>query len=573
MLRSLYIRQFVTIESLDLDLDAGMTSLTGETGAGKSILIDALGLILGDKADASLIRPGAEKAEITAEFSITDAAISAWLTDQDLQPNAEALLLRRVLGNNGRSKAFINDSPVTLTQLAELGAQLIDVHGQHAHQSLSSRQHQRELLDGFAQHQPLCDAVTAHWRAWQQASEQLQQLTAQQRNRTDQLNLLRFQLQELEQLQPVAGEWHELEAQHKRLSNAQELLDSATRVNALLYEDAGVASQLQRAAQLLSRLATLDDSLRESHTLVQSALIEIEEAASGISSYADTVELDPAQLAQIDTRLGLYHALAKKYQRDPEELAHFQQEVRDALNQLDHADENRAALQLELAAHAKQWHKAADALSVARLSAAKQLGTAVTEQLHQLAMPHGRFVVALKPLESDKPLAHGKESIEFLVSANPGMEPQPLAKIASGGELSRISLAIQVITAGISQVDTLVFDEVDVGIGGGTAEIVGQLLRQLGAARQVLCVTHLPQVAAQAHQHWRVDKHSDNTATRSVVQMLTDEDRVAEIARMLGGVTITQRTLDHAAEMLALAAGKAQPANSGAAQKTGKKKT
>jgi DNA repair protein RecN (Recombination protein N) len=552
MLRSLYIRHFVTVESLELDLDSGMTTLTGETGAGKSILVDALGLILGDKADASLIRPGADKAEITAEFSIETAAMHEWLQQQDLHTN-DSLLLRRVLTSNGRSKAYINDSPVTLAQLAELSGQLIDVHGQHAHQSLGSRQHQRELLDGFAKHQKLCDAVADHWRSWQQSSAQLQQLITQQRTRSDQITLLRFQLQELEQLLPVPGEWQQLEAQHKRLANAQELISSAGQLDQLLYDDAGVEEQLQRAEQLLGSLSTLDDNLNEPHALVRSALIEIQEAAGSIRSYAESVELDPQQLAQIDARLGLYHALAKKYQREPDELAAFQQDIHTALSQLDQADDNIAALKTAVAEQASAWQQAAAALTKARTKAAKQLGKLVSEQMQQLAMPHGCFVVTLKAVESDQPLQHGMETIAFLVSANPGMEPQPLAKIASGGELSRISLAIQVITAGVSQVETLVFDEVDVGIGGGTAEIVGELLRQLGQQRQVLCVTHLPQVAAQAHQHWRVDKVSDKAQTRSVVLALDDQERVEEIARMLGGVTITQRTRDHAAEMLATA--------------------
>jgi DNA repair protein RecN (Recombination protein N) len=549
MLTALQIYNFVTIVSLEIDFSSGMTTLTGETGAGKSILVDALGLVLGDKADSSLIRSQCERAEITAQFTLPDTEMTAWLEQQDI-PTDDECIIRRVLNSNGRSKAYINGSMVTLALLDEFGSRLIDIHGQHAHQSLGSRQHQRQLLDGFAGHNELCKAVESAWQEWLTTKEKLQELTNQQNEHRDQLRLLQFQLQELDGLAPVAGEWHELEQQQKRLANAQMLISTAESITQQLYGDSGAEERLQNADNRLEELVELDPSLAESHAMIRSALIEIQEASSTLQGYADTVELDPQLLTDVDERLGSYHSLAKKYQCDPDQLANLQDDLKTKRATLENTSETLEALQQQLDKAVKTWKSAAQKLGHSRRKAAKKLQQEVTEQIQQLSMPHGEFQVALHPAKGDEPLRYGQETIEFLVSANPGMAPQPISKVASGGELSRISLAIQVVTAGIGKIKTLIFDEVDVGIGGATAEVVGRLLRQIAETRQILCVTHLPQVASQAHQHLRVEKESNKNGTSSSVVRLDDKQRVKEIARMLGGVEMTERTLDHAAEMV-----------------------
>lgn len=550
MLTTLYIRNFITIESLDLDLADGMTTLTGETGAGKSILIDALGLVLGDKADSGLIRNGCDKAEISAEFSITRPEARAWFKQHEIPLDDNSFIVRRVLSTNGRSKVFINTSMVTLSQLGALCDQLVDIHGQHAHQSLGSRQHQRQLLDGYAAHDGLRNAVESSWQRWRQMHDELARLTAARDERQDQLTLLRFKLDELDKLMPLADEWQQLSQQQRRLANAQTLISQSQQIANLLYGDDGAESQLQGAVTGLESLCELDPSLNDSLQMARSALIELQEASSSVQGYADRVELDPQQLAEVDERLGLYHTLARKYQCEPDGLNRLQQELMEKLATLELADEHIDKLAMELERALADWNEAAEKLTKSRKSAAKKLALAVTRQIRELAMPNGEFLVTLTSQEKQQPTQHGKELIEFLVSANPGIAPQPIAKIASGGELSRISLAIQVVTAGISQVETLIFDEVDVGIGGATAEVVGKLLRELGAEHQVLCVTHLPQVASQAHHHLRVEKLSGEKVTHSVVRPLDQQQRIEEVARMLGGVEITERTLDHAAEMV-----------------------
>ncbi|OOZ13358.1 DNA repair protein RecN [Solemya velum gill symbiont] len=550
MLTALQIHNFVTIESLEIDFSNGMTTLTGETGAGKSILVDALGLVLGDKADSSLIRSQCERAEITAQFTLPDVEMATWLEQQEIPTDEGECIIRRVLNSNGRSKAYINGSMVTLALLDDFGSRLIDIHGQHAHQSLGSRQHQRQLLDGFAAHDKLCKAVESAWQEWLTTKDKLQELSDQQNEHRDQLRLLQFQLQELDGLSPIDGEWHELEQQQKRLANAQTLIRTADEITQQLYAGSGAEEQLQNADNRLGELVELDPSLAESHAMIKSALIEIQEASSGLQGYAGTVELDPQLLAEVDERLGNYHSLAKKYQCDPDQLAGLQEGLKTQLASLENADETLEALQQQLDKAEQTWKSAAQKLAKSRQKAAKKLQQDVTEQIQQLSMPHGEFQVALHPAKSEEPLRYGQETVEFLISANPGMAPQPISKVASGGELSRISLAIQVVTAGIGKIETLIFDEVDVGIGGATAEVVGQLLRQIASKRQILCVTHLPQVASQAHQHLRVEKESSKSGTSSTVVALDEEQRVQEIARMLGGVEMTERTLDHAAEMV-----------------------
>ena len=550
MLTTLQIRNFVTVESLELDFAEGMTTLTGETGAGKSILIDALGLVLGDKADTSLIRAGCDKAEISAQFTLSRQSIIDWLEEKELNGDEDSCSVRRVLTANGRSKAFINGSLTTLALLSELGEQLIDIHGQHAHHSLSQRSHQRELLDGYAGHGELCSEVESCWMRWLQTKEELEQLSAARKEHQDQQALIEFQLAELEKLAPVDGEWQELEQQQRRLANAQTLISQSESIVEILYGDDGAESLLQKTSSELESLCEMDNSLAEGLGSVRSALIEIQEASSVLKGYSSAVELDPQQLAEVDERLGNYHSLARKYQCEPEQLTQLHQELADRLASLAGADETLELLERRLEETAADWQQAAIRLTQSRVKAAQKLEKAVTRQIQHLSMPQGQFKTELKQLAGENPLQHGSESVEFHVSANPGMPPQPLTKVASGGELSRISLAIQVVTAGLTDVETLIFDEVDVGIGGGTAEVVGQMLRELADKRQILCVTHLAQVASQAHHHLRVEKLSGDQVTHSVVVSLDEKQRVEEIARMLGGVEITKTTLDHASEML-----------------------
>jgi DNA repair protein RecN (Recombination protein N) len=551
MLSSLSIRNLVTVESLQLELDSGMSVLTGETGAGKSILIDALGLVLGDKADSSLIRHGSEKAEITAEFDLAKLPeIGNWLVSNELDDAGECLL-RRIISRKGRSRAFINGTPVTLGTLAALGSQLVDIHGQHAHQSLMHRSHQRELLDAFAGNGNLSATLATCWRDWKALGKRIESLEQAQQERDSRIDLLRFQVDELQQLDLKPGEWPALEQEQRRLGNAGSLLAESQQLLSLLYEDDGARDLLQRAVILSGRMGQSDEALpADALAMLNSALIELDESAPLLQHYADSIEQDPHRLQEIDIRMSNLLQAARKHRIEPEELTAHLEHLETQLTSIENSGEQLEQLGREQAALAEEWMHLARKLGRARAKAAKALALQVTQTMQTLSMPKGTFSISLVESAGGQPVGHGLETVEFMITTNAGQPPQPLTKIASGGELSRISLAIQVATIGYSTIPTLIFDEVDVGIGGGVAEIVGSLLRQLGEQRQILCVTHLPQVAAQAHNHLRVEKESGDDGSWTSITPLDEEKRVVEIARMLGGVELTQTTLDHAREMI-----------------------
>jgi DNA repair protein RecN (Recombination protein N) len=551
MLTRLHVRNLVIVTELDLELGDGMTALTGETGAGKSILIDALGLALGDRADTAMIRNGAARAEITATFdTAANPRLTAWLEEQALDQD-EACVVRRVLARKGRSLAFINGTPVPIQSLQQAGALLLDIHGQHAHQSLLRPGHQRLLLDGYGGHQVEVSAVAETFGVLAKTRAELERLSAEAGDRASRLDLLRFQVSELEGLALAKGEIAELDEIHARLSNAGRLLETCGRLTGLLYEDeSSVESHLGTAIHDLDALLGLDPALGEPRDLLESAAIQVREASNSLRGYMASVDLDPQRLAEVEERIDAIHTLARKYRCEPTLLPDLLAQRRAELAELENADVHLETLERELDRRTLAFNEAAGALSARRARAGEKLSEVVTEAIHGLGMPGGRFEVRLEPIAPEKAGPNGAERVQFLVSANPGQPPQLLAKVASGGELSRISLAIQVAAASCDDIPTLIFDEVDVGIGGAVAEIVGRLLRQLGGERQVLCVTHLPQVAAQAHQHLLIRKHSYGHSTQTRIHPLDANARVQEIARMLGGIAITDSTLAHAREMI-----------------------
>ncbi|WP_322042644.1 DNA repair protein RecN [Paraburkholderia sp. J67] len=559
MLRHLSIRDFVIVAALDLEFDSGFTVFSGETGAGKSILIDALALALGARADAGVIRTGESRADITAEFD-APPHVAAWLEEQALA-NSDAengVILRRVVDSNGRSRAFINGTPATLAQLRDIGERLVDIHGQHAHQLLMRPDAQRELFDTHAGLLELAARVTRAWRDARDARYAVQ--TAQSRDRELQLERerLAWQLAELDKLAPQPGEWEEVSAEHTRLSNSVNLIEGVQgALTALSESDEAMISQLNSIVSKLRDLAEVDGALGDALAALEPAAIQLQEAAYSLSHYAQRLDLDPQRLAQIEKRLDALHSASRKFRLQPESLPTEHASRRQQLALLDAASDLDA-----LRAAAEKAHEAylveARQLSTARAGAAQALGAAVTQGMQELSMAGGSFEIALVPLGGNsgngEPIggAHGLEQIEFRVAGHAGVPLRPLAKIASGGELARISLALAVIASAASPTPTLIFDEVDTGIGGGVAEVVGRLLHQLGRARQVLCVTHLPQVAARGDHHLQVAKAGDgNGGTVSAVTPLDKPGRVEEVARMLGGLEITATTRRHAKEMLA----------------------
>ena len=554
MLTQLRIRDFAIVEALDLELAAGMTAVTGETGAGKSILVDAIGLLLGDRADSGTIRHGAERTDISAVFDL-DAlpAARAWLAERDLSGERECHL-RRVIAGNGRSRNYINGVPQPAQALRELGEWLVDIHGQHEHQSLLRREAQRQLLDDYAGNTALVAKLADDYRGWNRLRQELRDLRQASSERDARLDILRHHLRELTALNLAEGEITELESEQRRLANASQLLDTGQRLLNELSEgdEDTVADRLSHSLHELDTLSRLDARLNPVSELLNAALIQVQEASSELRSYVQALDLDPAHLAQIEQRLTAAHQLARKHRTDAGELpalrAHFEAE----LDTLEHSETRLDELQQAVKAARAAYQQCADQLSERRTAAARELGERVSQTLAGLGMPGGRFTITLERLE--KPTPGGLETVEFQVSANPGQPLRALAKVASGGELSRISLAIQVITARAARIPTLIFDEVDSGIGGGVAEVVGRQLRTLGGNRQVLCVTHLPQVAAQAHQQLKVEKQTDGESTHTQVEPLETEERVTEIARMLGGLELTANTLAHAREMVEKAA-------------------
>ncbi len=552
MLSHIHIRNYTIIEQLDLELSPGMTAMTGETGAGKSILVDALGLALGDRADSGVIRLGADNAEIIISFDLSDTkAATVWLEEQDLQADQECII-RRTLSREGQSKGFINGRPVPMRSLKDLGEMLVDIQGQHQHQSLVKRDIQRQLLDDYAQNQILLKEIKKQYRQWQSKSDEYNRLKAAAEDSAARIELLRFQVKELEQLEVKENEIQSLNQEHDRLANAGQILDSCQNSIHVLYEaeDSNIHQLLNRVSFDLGPLCEIDDELKNAYQLVNDAIINSQEAADELRSYLDRLDIDPQRLQYISDRMTLIHDMARKHKVKPEELPKLFLRLSDEFDKLDNSDDKLDQLYDEIQTLEKQYDEQAIQLRSVRQKAAKKLNKKVTDFIHQLGMPNALFEITLKPYEKNKRTSHGIESIEYKVCTNPGQDLSPLSKVASGGELSRISLAIQVVLAQTTRINTLVYDEVDTGIGGPTAEVVGQLLRTLGKTRQVLCVTHLPQVAAQAHNHLQVKKQADKKSTVTGIQSLNDKQRIEEIARMLGGVKITDQSKAHAIEML-----------------------
>jgi DNA repair protein RecN (Recombination protein N) len=552
MLRQLHIRNFAIIDELELQFRDGMTVLTGETGAGKSILIDALGIILGDRAEAGIVRAGADRAEVSAIFDTGgNDAITALLDEQAMEADGDELLIRRVVNRDGPSRAFLNGSPTTVQMLKSLGDLLIDIHGQHAHQSLMKRDVQRTLLDAYAGHDELTAEVRQAWRDWQKATVALAELGDDSRDHDSRLELLQYQVNELEALAPEAGEFDSLEEEYKRLSNGSRLLETGQSVLQILHEDdQSLHSRLGYALRELRELQRLDPGLTRVLDLLDNAAIQIDEGANELRDYVERLDLDPERLHRIEKRLESLHEMARKHHVRPRQLPEQLQQLQEQLQRLLHSQDAIAALQYEQEQARQHYGEAAARLHDSRVTAAGGMARAVSKQLHSLGMPDGKLVIEVADDGADAPQAAGADQVEFLVTLNPGQPPQPLRKVASGGELSRISLAIQVICRDDARIPTFIFDEVDAGIGGGVAEIVGNLLHDLTGDHQVFCVTHLPQVAAQGDHHLLVEKSSDRKSTRTTVTSLDQQQRVEEIARMLGGVKISEKTREHALEML-----------------------
>ncbi|MDD3528236.1 MAG: DNA repair protein RecN [Gallionellaceae bacterium] len=546
MLLSLSIRDFVLVDRLDLEFAPGFSVLTGETGAGKSILLDALQLALGERAEAGVVREGAERAEVAAGFAAPPGLV-AWLREMDLEGDDDTCLLRRVVETGGRSRAFINGRPVTLTQLREAGEFLVDIHGQHAHYSLLRAGEQRRILDQYAAATELAGRVVAAWRDWQALEKARREAEAHAAEAAEQREQLQWRVDELTALAFAADEWVTLQDDHRRLAHAAELLQGAQQVVGMLEDDGqGALGQLRAAHARLVALAEIDGGLAASVELLDSALIQAEEAARELGHYAERVDLDPEALGQAEARLAQVSDAARKFRLRPEELPALLEESMVRLAELERLADP-AGLRAEAEAAGAAYLKLAGELGALRKKAAARLAKAVTEAMQRLSMQGGRFEAALVPCEAE---AGGLETVEFQVAPHAGQGLKPLARTASGGELSRIGLALQTILSESAGAPVLIFDEVDAGIGGGVAEVVGRLLADLGRQRQVLCVTHLPQVAAGATGHFRVSKETVAGRAQSQVTALSGALRVEEIARMLGGVKITDATRRHAEEML-----------------------
>ena len=553
MLKRLHIKDLAIVTTLDAEFSGGMTVLTGETGAGKSILIDALGLALGDRAESSMIRAGCQRAEITAVFQLNESDEACqWLLDQALDIGGECIL-RRVLVHEGSSRAFINGSPATLKSLYALGELLVDIHGQHAHQSLLRPEHQRTLLDDYAGSRERCLSVASLFRKWRLRLEEREQIRKTAEEQRSRLELLNFQIEELTRLGLNPGDIEEIDREQRRLSSAGQLQLQCGRLIELLdQEEASARTSLVRANVELDKILRLDPTLDDCREMLESAAIQVEEAAAMVRHYADGIELDPERLARVEQRLTEIQDMARKYRRSPQELPARLAELQQEFDRIEQIDTHLEQLEQRCSELERCYLAESELLHQARLAAAAKLENRVSINIGKLGMPDGLMKIQVERQPLDKASANGLDRIAFHVSANPGQPPRPLAKVASGGELSRISLAIQVATIRCGSVPTLIFDEVDVGIGGSVAEIVGHLLHDLGEERQVLCVTHLPQVAARGHHHLLIRKRSAKNGVMAEIDDLAAETRVQEIARMLGGIDITENTLAHAREMISL---------------------
>ncbi len=553
MLTQLTVDNLAIADHLELFFEQGMTVITGETGAGKSIILDALGLTLGDRAESGLVRHGSDRADISAVFDIrTLPDAQAWLKKFDLDNGADCIL-RRVVTSEGRSRGYINGQPSALNNLRELGEMLIDIHSQHEHQSLLKKETHQRLVDDFGDLKKLSLTVSNDYKKWSVKAQKLEQLQSNHDERDARLQLLKYQAKELDNLGLSEGELTALEKEQLSLSHAELLLSSGHQTLQYCTEGETTAqSLLSHALHTIDTLPVKHEALSEARSLLSDALIQLEEASHSIRGFVDHFEIDPTRLQEIDDRLSSAYQLARKHKISPEELPELQKKFTLELKSLEEGDENIDSLIEETTQLAEQYKISAAKLSKARIKAAATLDKKIAIQLAELGMPSVKFLTQISPLTSTSFSRNGQDDIEFLVSANPGQPPKPLNKVASGGELSRISLSIQVVTAQTSTIPTLIFDEVDVGIGGATAEVVGRLLRTLGKNGQVLSVTHLPQVASQGDHHLFVSKKTNKKETHSSIKTLDGTERTQEVARMLGGLNITEQTLAHAEEMLCI---------------------
>ncbi|WP_370299440.1 DNA repair protein RecN [Abyssibacter sp.] len=556
MLRQLSIQNLAVITDLNMEFGPGFNVLTGETGAGKSILIDAIGLALGQRADSDAVRVGQPRAQVDAEFRVPgDSPAGHWLAEQALDDPDDpgCCLIRRVVMADGGSRAFINGSPTNIGSLRELGARLVDIHGQHDSQRLLDSAKQRVLLDAYGRHRDACAAVREQAQAVRKLHQALAELQQADKPSAAEIELLTFQLQELESARPEPGEFEQLDQEQRRLANAEQLIQDAGTVLTLLAEaeDGAAAERSGKARDLLAELETLDASLAEARELVESATIQLDDAARMVARALERMELDPERLQTVDERLTELHRLARKHDCKPQALAEQIDALSARLQSASHAGDQETELREQIATAERAYTEAAQALTQARTEAADGMQQAITKIVQTLGMPDAEITVGLQQAEQTFS-PHGCDRVALLIAANPGQPARPIAKVASGGELSRLALAIQLVVLGDDAAPTMIFDEVDAGIGGAVAEIVGRRLHELASDRQVLCVTHLPQVAAQGNQQFHVSKQSSANNTRTQVELLGDQRRTEEIARMLGGVEVTDRTRAHAREMLGL---------------------
>lgn len=552
MLAQLTISNFAIVRELEIDFHNGMTAITGETGAGKSIAIDALGLCLGGRADADMVRIGASRADLCARFSLKDTpAAQRWLENNQLEDGRECLL-RRVISNDGRSRGFINGTAVPLSQLRELGQLLIQIHGQHAHQLLVKPEHQKTLLDGYASEYALILKMEEDYRQWHQSCRDLAMHQQQSQERAARAELLQYQLKELNDFNPQQGEFEQIDEEYKRLANSGQLLTTSQQALALLAdgEESNLQSQLYNARHLLTELVHMDGKLSGILDMLEEAAIQLSEASDELRHYCDRLDLDPNRLFELEQRISRQISLAKKHHISPEALPAYHQSLLDEQQQLDDQADSLETLSLAVNKHHQRAMETAKQLHACRIASAAELAQLITESMHELSMPYGLFTIDVS-FDERFLTAEGADRIEFRVTTNPGQPLQPIAKVASGGELSRIALAIQVITARKMETPALIFDEVDVGISGPTAAIVGKLLRQLGESTQVMCVTHLPQVAGCGHHHYYVSKETDGAMTETHMRLLDKRSRLQELARLLGGSEVTRNTLANAKELLA----------------------
>ncbi len=554
MLTQIYIKHFAIIEELNCDFEHGFTVMTGETGAGKSIICDALAIALGDRADSQMIYPGAEQFTITASFALAKLQEARDLLEAQGFSETENCTITRIMNANGRSKNLLNGRPVSLQELKTLGEFLVQIHSQHQHIALLKPENQREILDQFAKNKDLLAEIKSIYAKYQSCLEALQQLENQEINAHARLSFLQFQLNEIEQLKPLANEYDELIVTHKQLANYDNLIEACQVSLNLIYENEhSVSDQLSHIQQKLSSISQNQAPISEINALISNAAIQIDEAYHSLKQFTQQLNNDPKELARLEQRLSDYHQLARKYKTQPQLLYEWQAQLKTEIAAYENKDEKISAHKIELEKIQQDYLAIAKTLSKNRLAAAKQLNSALTETIKTLGIPHGELQFHLQKTETETPKLFGQEQVELLFCAHPSAPLDKLSRVASGGELSRISLAVEANLISSEDYKTLIFDEVDVGISGATAEIVGKLLRNLSAQHQILCITHLPQVAALGHQHFKITKSSDQKAVKTRLETLDEKTRTEEIARLLGGIKITEKTREHARELLNLA--------------------